>query len=74
MLKQKKDFLFGIVFGLHYFGFAEDRLRLGIKNKKKDFLFCSPLGLHYLCGHELKPLINLLFCHWLSAYSESAKS
>ena len=45
MLKQKKDFLFGIVFGLLY-----------------------------LCGHELKPLINLLFCHWLSAYSESAKS
>ncbi len=45
MLKQKKDFLFGIVFGLHY-----------------------------LCGHELKPFINLLFRHWLSAYSESAKS
>ena len=39
MLKQKKDFLFGIVFGLHYFGFAEDRLRLGIKNKKMFFCF-----------------------------------
>lgn len=29
--------------------FAEDRLRLGIKNKKLRFSFCSSLGLHYLC-------------------------
>ena len=48
MLKKKPIFL-GIVFGLHFVGFAEDRLRLGIKNKKLRFSFCSSLGLHYLC-------------------------
>ena len=42
--------------------------------KKNRVFLAIVLGLHYLCGHELKPLINLLFRHWLSAYSESAKS
>ncbi len=51
MLKQKKDFLFGIVFGLHHFGSAQDRRRLinAQVKQKKDFLFGIVFGLHYLC-------------------------
>ena len=41
MLKQKKDYLFGIVFGLHYFGFAEDRRRLN--NGQEKIVFFLPL-------------------------------
>ena len=39
--------------------------------KKNRVFLAIVFGLHYLCGHELKPLINLLFCHWPSADSKS---
>jgi len=41
MGKKKNDFLFAIVFGLHYFGFAEDRLRLN--NGQEKIVFFLPL-------------------------------
>ena len=44
------DFLFGIVFGLHHFGSAQDRLRLNNAHTKMIFLFGIVFGLHYLCG------------------------
>ena len=41
MGKQKKDFLFCSPLGLHYFGFAEDRLRLN--NGQEKIVFFLPL-------------------------------
>jgi hypothetical protein len=57
MLKQKKDFLFGIVFGLHHFGSAQDRRRLSNAQAKKGFFVwhCVRLALSLPCC--LRPIV-----------------
>ncbi|MBQ7205918.1 MAG: hypothetical protein IJS04_08785, partial [Muribaculaceae bacterium] len=54
---KKNDFLFGIVFGLHYVPFACGSGKIGcastMHKQKNDYLFGIVFGLHYVpfaCG------------------------
>ncbi len=46
-MKNKIKLLFCPALAFCIFGFAQDRLQLGMKNKIK-LLFCPALALHYL--------------------------